>query len=202
MKTNRAGIDLIKQFEGLRTTAYVDPVGILTIGYGTTSAAGVGTITKGMTITAERAEEMLVDSLPKYEAGVMRALKRSPNENQFSAMVSFAYNVGEGAFAGSSVCKMFNAGNLQGAADAFRLWKYGTVNGKKIVLDGLVKRREAERQLFLRPVVAIDTPDDDATDPAPSTKTPSATLAKGVGALIAGAVVALLAWVMGVFGGN
>lgn len=201
MKTNRAGIDLIKQFEGLRTTAYIDPVGVLTIGYGTTSAAGVGTITKGMKITAERAEEMLVDSLPKYEAGVMRALKRSPNENQFSAMVSFAYNVGEGAFAGSSVCKLFNAGNAQGAADAFRLWKYGTVNGKKVVLDGLVKRREAERQLFLRPVVAIDTPND-ADDPAPSTKTPSATLAKGVGALIAGAVVALLAWVMGLFGGN
>ncbi len=201
MKTNRAGIELIKAWEGLRTTAYIDPVGKLTIGYGTTNDAGVGTITKGMKITAERAEEMLVDSLPKYEAGVMRALKRSPNDNQFSAMVSFAYNVGEGAFAGSSVCKLFNAGNVQGAADALRLWKYGTVGGKKVVLDGLVNRREAERQLFLRPVVAIDMPDED-DDPAPSTKTPSATLAKGVGAIVVAAVMALLAWVMGVFGGN
>lgn len=205
MKTNRAGIDLIKQFEGLRTTAYIDPVGVLTIGYGTTSAAGVGTITKGMKITAERAEEMLVDSLPKYEAGVMRALKRSPNDNQFSAMVSFAYNVGEGAFASSSVCKLFNAGNVQGAADALRLWKYGTVGGKKVVLDGLVKRREAERQLFLMPVNKEEIKGEigkEVVGWSDEKKTPSATLAKGVGAIVVAAVMALLAWVMGVFGGN
>jgi GH24 family phage-related lysozyme (muramidase) len=96
----------------------------------------------------------------------MRALKRVPNENQFSAMVSMAYNVGIEAFTGSSVARLFNAGNVQGAADAFRLWVKGTIKGQKVTLPGLVKRREAERQLFLRPVVASPVTDEPAKEPA------------------------------------
>jgi len=186
MKTNLAGIELIKAYEGLRTTAYVDPVGKLTIGYGTTNDAGVGTITKGMKITPQRAVEMLVASLPKYEAGVLRALKRVPNENQFSAMVSFAYNIGETAFAGSSVARLFNAGNVAGAADAFRLWNKGTIDGKKVVLPGLVTRREAERKLFLAASSA-----DVGIEPA-KPETPPVTQ-NGAGKGIAAAVMAIAA---------
>lgn len=153
MKINRAGLDLIKQWEGLKLQAYPDP-GTggepWTIGYGTTSAAGVGKITKGMTITEELATEWLLQSLAKYETAVSKALTNFPNENQFSAMVSLCYNIGPGAFPSSSIAKRFNAGDVQGAADAFRLWN--KANGK--VLPGLVRRREDERALFLKPVEA------------------------------------------------
>jgi lysozyme len=158
MNTNRAGLVLIKEFEGLRTTAYIDPVGILTIGYGHTNAAGPPTVTKGMKITALQAEGILMADLVKYEAAVLKTLKRVPNENQFSAMVSLCFNIGPGAFAGSSVARRFNEGNIGASADAFRMWNKGTDEGKKVVLPGLTRRREAERLLFLTPVKAITGP--------------------------------------------
>lgn len=154
MKTNRAGIDLIKEFEGLRTTAYADPVGILTIGYGHTSAAGAPKVTKGMKITAAYAEDILVIDLAKFEAEVLRKLTRLPNENQFAAMVSLCFNIGPGNFAKSSVLHYFNAGDPTTAADKFLLWN--KAGGK--VLAGLKRRREAERTLFRRPVVEAPAP--------------------------------------------
>lgn len=150
MKTNRAGIELLKKWEGCRLTAYRDSVGVLTIGYGLTSAAGIIKVTEGLTITQEQADEYLVKALVKYEAAVKKALTRAPNENQYSAMVSLCYNIGPGAFAKSSVVRLFNEGDAKGAADAFRMWN--KAGGK--VLKGLVSRREDERALFLRPVAA------------------------------------------------
>lgn len=150
MKTNRAGIDLIKRWEGLRLTAYLCPAKVWTIGYGHTTAAGVPAVKKGMKITADEAVEILVRDLVAYEAAVMNVLRRSPNENQFSAMVSLCYNIGPGAFARSSVVRKFNAGDLPGAAAAFRLWNKG--GGK--VLPGLIRRREEEIILFTKPVTA------------------------------------------------
>jgi lysozyme len=167
MKTNRAGIELIKVSEGCRLKAYRDQAGIPTIGWGTTTAAGFGEIKMGMTITQEQADEWLVASLPKYEAIVQRSLKRNPNENQFSAMVSLCYNIPK-AFPESTVVRQFNAGNAQAAADAFLLWNKvrDPVTGKLEESNGLKKRREAERQLFLRPVVASPVPDEPAKEPA------------------------------------
>lgn len=158
MKTSLEGIALIKKFEGLRLKAYPDP-GTggepWTIGYGTTSAAGVGKITKGMTITEVQAESMLVRSLEAYEAGVLKALARTPTQHQLDAMVSLAYNIGVGAFAKSSVVKFYNAGDIAKAADAFLMWSKAA--GK--TLPGLVVRRQAERDLFLKPdAVASATP--------------------------------------------
>ena len=154
MKINRAGIELIKRFEGCRLTAYRDAVGVLTIGYGITSAAGLGDIREGMTITQAQADDMLVAALVKYEAAVTRHLLRVPNENQFSAMVSLCFNIGEGNFKASSVVPYFNAGNITPAADAFRMWR--KAGGK--VMQGLVNRREAERALFLTPVTRTEPP--------------------------------------------
>lgn len=146
MKTSRAGIDLIKKWEGLQLKSYKDPVGIWTIGYGITTAAGVGKVGPNMTITAQRAEEMLVEALTAYEAAVMKALTRSPTQNQFDAMVSLCWNIGPGAFAKSTLVKRFNRGDYTGVADAFLMWR--KAGGK--VLKGLVRRRLDEQELFLR----------------------------------------------------
>lgn len=157
MKTSQDGIDLIKKFEGLRLTAYPDP-GTggepWTIGYGTTSSAGVGKITKGMKITQVQAESMLVRSLAAYEAGVLKALSASPAQHQFDAMVSLAYNIGLTNFSRSSVVKYLNAGLVEKAAGAFLLWNKAA--GK--VMPGLTRRRAAERDLFLKPDVAASAP--------------------------------------------
>lgn len=144
-QTNAAGIDIIKHFEGLRTTAYLDPVGIWTIGYGHTSAAGPPTVYAGMTITAAEAEVILRRDLDVFEQGVDAALTIATNEDQFSAMVSFSFNVGLGAFRDSTLLRKHNVGDFAGAAEEFRRWVYG--DGQ--VLPGLVRRREAERALYL-----------------------------------------------------
>jgi lysozyme len=157
MKISQAGIDLIKKHEGCRLKAYPDP-GTggepWTIGYGTTSGAGVGKISKGMTISQAQAESMLVRSLMDYELGVIHALTRQPTQNQFDAMVSLAYNIGVGRFKTSSVVRFFNAGFPDKAAAAFLMWT--KAGGRK--LPGLVTRRNAEHDLFLKPDKAASAP--------------------------------------------
>lgn len=148
MKTNKAGIDLIKEFEGCRLKAYPDPATggePWTIGYGLTTAAGIIKVTPGLRITQEQADAYLVQSLVKYEEAVSKALKKAPTANQFAAMVSLCFNIGPGAFARSSVVRKFNAGDTAGAANSFLLWNKAA--GK--VMAGLTRRREAEKKLFL-----------------------------------------------------
>jgi lysozyme len=148
VKVNAAAIALIKEFEGFRADAYKDPVGIWTIGYGTTANAGVGISPKaGMKITEAEATEYLWRAVDKFAANVEAALTRNATENEFGAMVSLAYNIGPGAFKRSTVLREFNAGNKQAAADAFRMWN----KAGGAVLRGLTRRREAERKLFLTP---------------------------------------------------
>ena len=146
---NKATIDLIKEFEGFRAKAYLDPVGICTIGYGTTAAAGVGIKPAlGMTITEAQAHGYLMAAVDKFAAQIAPKITKPINENEFGAFVSMAYNIGPGAFGKSSALRKFNAGDKQGAANSILLWNKA---GSK-VLPGLVRRREAERALFLRPV--------------------------------------------------
>lgn len=150
MKTNKAGLDLIKAFEGCRLRAYPDPATggePYTIGWGLTSAAGLIKVTPGLKITQAQADEYLVQSLGKYEAAVSKAVTQKPTDNQFGAMVSLCYNIGPANFARSSVVRYFNAGNIQAAADAFLRWNRAA--GR--VLPGLTRRREDERKLFLKP---------------------------------------------------
>lgn len=147
MIVNQAAIDLIKEFEGFEPKAYRDPVGIWTIGYGTTEMAGVGIDPKaGMTITHDDAERYLQLAVQKFAASVEDLIDVPVTENQFGALVSLAYNIGPSALAKSTVMKRLNAGDYQGAADAFAMWN--KAGGK--VLPGLTRRRAAERALFLK----------------------------------------------------
>lgn len=151
MMINKAGIDLIKEFEGFRAEAYLDELAkpaLWTIGYGTTERAGVGIVPRaGMKINENQATEYLQKTVDKFAVKVLAALRRPATDNQFAAMVSIAYNIGPAAFACSSVLKRFNEGKIEAAADAFRMWN--KAGGK--VLRGLTRRRERERELFLKP---------------------------------------------------
>jgi len=147
MKINAATVELVKSFEGLRLQAYQDSVGVWTIGYGTTAAAGVGIVPKaGMKITEAQAEEYLRLGLEKFARQIEPGIKVSVTDNQFGAMVSLAYNIGPGAFLKSTLLRKLNAGDELGAAQQFAVWN--KAGGK--VLNGLVRRREAERRLFLQ----------------------------------------------------
>ena len=144
MNINQSGIDLIKSFESCRLTAYPDP-GTggepFTIGWGHT---GHG-IYLGMQISQEQADLWLDDDIAKFEKCVEKVIMVPVTENQFSACVSLAYNIGCGAFQGSTLIKMLNAGDDMGASNQFMRWNKS--GGK--VMAGLTSRREAERALFL-----------------------------------------------------
>jgi lysozyme len=143
MKTNAAGIALIKANEGCELTAYLCPAGRLTIGWGDTGPH----VTRGLTITKEHAEKLLADRLEReFEAGVRKLIGDKPTtENQFSALVCLAYNIGMGGLAKSTVMRMHRQGNYAGAAKAFEMWNKG--GGR--VLAGLVRRRKEEAKLYL-----------------------------------------------------
>lgn len=142
---NKATLDLIKAFEGKKLTAYLDPIKIWTIGYGHTTAAGPPAVVPGMTITSDEAAAILAVDVGKFSAGVAKYVKVPVNDNQFGAMVSFAYNVGVGAFSRSTLLKKVNAGDFVGASAEFMKW----TKAGGVVLKGLIRRREAERALFL-----------------------------------------------------
>lgn len=152
MKVNNDALNLIKEFEGLRLEAYKCSAGVWTIGYGTTAAAGVGVDPKaGMTITEAEADWYLEKAIEKFASKIEGYITAPINENQFGAFVSLAYNIGPTAFKKSSALRHFNNGDLDKAASSILLWN--KAGGK--VLKGLVRRREAERSLFLRPVQLI-----------------------------------------------
>ncbi len=147
MAINAAALSLIKRFEGLKTTAYYCPAHIPTIGFGHTAsvkASDVGV----KKITEAQAEKLLQDDLKRFEADVTRLVKVPINENQFGALVSLVYNIGTGAFAGSTLLKLLNTGRISEAAEQFGRWNKG--GGR--VLAGLTARRAAERLLFLAPI--------------------------------------------------
>ena len=138
MKISQSGIDIIKKYEGLRLTAYkpINTEKYYTIGYGHYGAD----VTHGMKITNEQANEYLKHDLERFEKAVTN-LNRKWTQNEFDALVSFAYNCGEG-----NLKKLVaNRDKLQ-IADAFLLYNKG--GGK--ILKGLVIRRKEERQLFMR----------------------------------------------------
>ncbi len=148
MQISPEGIALIKGFEGCRLTAYPDPGtggAPWTIGYGWTLLVDGKPVKPGMTINQTTADRLLKTGLVGYENDVLKMVKVRVNQNQFDALVSFAYNVGSRAFSTSTLLKKLNAGDIKGAADEFLRWNKS--GGK--VLNGLTRRREAERALFL-----------------------------------------------------
>ncbi|OCJ61245.1 hypothetical protein A6U96_13950 [Agrobacterium tumefaciens] len=146
-KINNAGLDIIKEMEGLRLTAYLCPSHIPTIGWGNTSSVKMSDVGR-KTITKADAETLLKKDLVRFEADVNRLVTSDINENQFSALVSLCYNIGSGAFAKSTLLRMVNMGDYSGAAGQFSRWNRG--GGR--VLPGLVKRRALEEALFRKPV--------------------------------------------------
>ncbi|MFY0454850.1 lysozyme [Enterobacter cloacae complex sp. YD70/O97D2] len=145
MQTSEKGIALIKQFEGCKLTAYQDSVGVWTIGYGWTQPVDGKPIRAGMTIKQETAERLLKTGLVSYESDVSRLVKVGVTQGQFDALVSFTYNLGARSLSTSTLLRKLNAGDYAGAADEFLRWN--KAGGK--VLNGLTRRREAERALFL-----------------------------------------------------
>ncbi|MFW1970625.1 lysozyme [Acinetobacter bereziniae] len=145
MKISDTGINLIRGFEDLRLKAYDDGVGVWTIGYGTTVINGVA-VKKGDTCTAEQAKSYMAQDLKKFESTVNTTVKVPLNQNQFDALVSLTYNIGIGAFKSSTLLKKLNAKDYKGAAEQFPRWNRG--GGR--VLNGLIKRRKIEMELFLK----------------------------------------------------
>lgn len=158
MKINQEGLELIKSFEGLELTAYQDAVGVWTIGYGHTR-----TVRPGQTISEDEAEALLRQDLEIFEEAVERLVKVPINENEFSALVSLTFNIGETAFRNSTALRRLNNGDRKGAADAIEWFNKARVNGQLVELRGLTRRRAAEKALFLKPV-ALPSPVPEATE--------------------------------------
>jgi len=147
MQVNAEGYALIKKFEGCKLKAYRCPANVLTIGYGNTFYEDGIKVKDGDVITQQRAEELAKFIIDQFAVTIAPFILKPLNDNQFSACVSLAYNIGTGNFKKSSVFKKLNINpNDSTIADSFRLWNKG--GGK--VLRGLVNRREAEIQLYFK----------------------------------------------------
>ena len=139
MQPSQACIDLVKSSEGCRLTAYRDGGGRLTIGWGHTAG-----VSDGQTITQDEADSMLVDDIDAAAEQVAALVTVPLTQGQFDACSDFLFNLGAGRFGGSTLLRLLNQGNYQGAANQFQYWIYDA--GK--VEQGLVTRRAAERVLF------------------------------------------------------
>ena len=139
---NKEGLQLIKDSEGLVLKTYKCPAGIPTVGFGHTGPD----VHMGETITVERATELLVMDLAKFEQGVAE-LCPVATDNEFSALVSFAFNLGLESLKTSTLRRMHNEGDHAGAAAQFARWNKAA--GR--VLPGLTKRRAAEAALYAKP---------------------------------------------------
>jgi lysozyme len=145
MKMTEEGLALIRAFEGFRSEAYRCPAGVWTIGYGHTSRAGPPEVTSRLNMTEPEAAAVLARDVDSFMREVRACLKRELTDAQFSALVSFAFNVGIGNLKSSSVLKAINSGDLDSVPRRLNLW----VKAGGRVLPGLVRRRAAEAQLFL-----------------------------------------------------
>ncbi|AFL75382.1 lysozyme [Thiocystis violascens] len=146
---NAAGLALIQRHEGLTLRAYRCPAGVWTIGYGSTRD-----VTPGLVIDLAEADRRLRQDLRAAERAVAAAVRVPLNDNEFSALVSFVYNVGAAAFADSTLLRRLNGGQRADAARQFARWNRG--GGR--VLPGLITRRAAEVALFRAPVTPPSPP--------------------------------------------
>ena len=144
MRMSAAGLAVVKEFEGLRLKAYKCPAAVWTIGYGHTSAAGNPIVTPDLVISNDEAEQILERDMVQYEDGVRKFVKVELTQNQFDALVDFAYNAGVGALQKSTLLKKVNAGKFDEVPAEFMKWTKG--GGKE--LPGLVRRRRAEVKLW------------------------------------------------------
>jgi len=139
MKISKNGLDLIKHFEGCELEAYKCPAGVWTIGYG-----HIKTAVEGMTITQHQADEMLIEEMNEYEGYINNSVRVDLTQNQFDAMVSWVYNLGNGNLNTSTLLKVLNSGDYAGVPEQILRWN--KAGGR--VLEGLTRRRQAEADLF------------------------------------------------------
>ena len=188
MTVNAAALALIKSAEGFVDHWYPDPAHgwkVPTVGYGHTDAAGAPFYadTKGKRFTEAEASAILLKDLEAYEDDVRDLVKVPTNENQHGALTSFTFNLGKGNLAKSTLLKKLNRGDYEGAAKEFGKW----VNAAGRPLPGLIKRREAERKLFLTPASGSQAP-----KPQPIPVQPPETPGKGKGLPIAIIITAVV----------
>ena len=139
MKIGDSGIALIKEFEGCKLVAYLDSVGVPTIGYGHTKGVRIG-----LHCTQEEADAWLLEDLKDAEACVNGAVTVPLTQGEFDACCSFVFNLGCGRFRGSTLLRKLNASDYDGASLEFRKWD--KADGHP--LEGLTRRRTAEAALF------------------------------------------------------
>jgi GH24 family phage-related lysozyme (muramidase)/murein DD-endopeptidase MepM/ murein hydrolase activator NlpD len=163
---SQKGLDLIKEFEGLRLKAYRDPVGVWTIGYGHT-----GGVKAGQVITQARAEQLLKGDTGWAQDAVRRSVKVPLSQGQFDALTSFTFNLGAGALASSTLVKKLNAKDYAGAQKEFGRW----VHAGGQVLAGLVRRRAAEAKMFGNSAPSGTTRPPTTPPTTPSTPPPGGT---------------------------
>ena len=152
MKVSRAGLNLIKHFEGYHTelddgrcAAYLDPAGVPTIGWGSTHG-----VTLGMVWSRDQAEEALMSELSDCSAKITQLVTVPLNQSQHDALASFVYNLGPGAFGRSTLLRKLNRGDYAGAEDEFGRWVYASkgAGGPRVKYNGLIRRRKAEAAMF------------------------------------------------------
>ncbi len=139
MRISEDGLELIKKFEGCETTAYQDSVGVWTIGFGQTEG-----VEEGQTCSVEDAESMLADEMDEYEGYVNNMVKVELQQHEFDALVAWVYNLGPTNLGESTMLKVLNGGQFDRVPDEMNRW---TRAGGKI-LEGLVRRRQAESLMF------------------------------------------------------
>lgn len=147
MKTSDNGINLIKQFEGLKLKAYKCPAGIMTIGYGSTRWLNGTPIKENDVIDEATAEALLQNDLKRFEDVINKLVKARINQNQFDALVCFTYNIGDYALKKSTLLQQLND-NVDKKLVAEQFLRWNKANGE--ALNGLTRRRQAERDLFLK----------------------------------------------------
>ena len=162
LKISQTGINLIKQFEGCQLKAYKCPAGVWTIGWGTTEPVNGVKPHQGMVITQAQADQLLIDHLKAYENAVNK-LGVSLNQNQYDALVSFCYNLGPGIFKGNLLTSI-KGQNWSNVASQILMYNKARVNGVLTELKGLTRRRQAESELFLKPVKTAVKDDPELSD--------------------------------------
>ncbi|MEH2371013.1 glycoside hydrolase family protein [Nostoc sp.] len=148
MNISQNCLELIKKWEGFRAEAYLDPVNIPTIGYGTIRYPNGQKVQMKDVISEPEAEALMKLECDEFAEVVNQNVKVTLNQNQFDALVSFCYNVGAGGFQESTLLKKLNAGNYSEAGEQFLVWNKATKDGVKKVIDGLTNRRKDEKALF------------------------------------------------------
>lgn len=148
MNISDKGLALIKKWEGCKLQAYLDVVGVPTIGFGSIAYANGKPVQLGDQITQEQADALLLRECEKKCQTISTLISVGVSQNEFDALSSLVYNIGEGAFAGSTLLRKLNAGDHPGAAEQFLVWNKGTVDGVKVEIEGLTNRRHDEKSLF------------------------------------------------------